>query len=243
MPVDYLANEIGAMGVGVINEPNSGDTSLYADGPSGCVTIEDQNDYVYSRFNPNDGTVLLRTLDTLSGHLWLDSVSGEFFHSDRFFRNYTLSQPFERVLDPFYENYSIVGNFNELARSAAVTASPGYTWGKSGSLNKGDYLLNDTVPSNLAGRPIFLYNAELIAVYGVSELAKTFELEVYEHDSVTFVLKYTISFTAQRLKFENIAVPVPMTNGKEMAIRIGTGSLERPKNMTAGIIMRGTTVP
>jgi hypothetical protein len=224
----------GIQGVGVVRDPYTGNTALESYGPSGVITVEDQNDYYYSLWNPTEGTVLHRTGDTLSGHLYLQSVCAEVYLSDGFFQNYTLTQPTQRALDPFYTNHSIVGNFNEVANKIAISASPGFTWGRSGNVVAGAWLLNDSVPSSVVGRLMFLSNAYIKNVFITNENASTFTVQIYEHDGTTYTLLTSVSLTSQRQKSEskNIAV----TFGKELALKISSGSC---KNVVAGLIITG----
>ena len=49
-----------------------------------------------------------------------------------------------------YDNVQLALEY--VATSVNVSASPGFTWGKSGTANANAYLENDTVASNLSGR-------------------------------------------------------------------------------------------
>jgi hypothetical protein len=113
----FVDDLYGIQGVGVIRDPRNGNTSLESTGPSGMISVEDQNDYYYDLWNPNDGTVLHRSGDALSGTMHIQSVCAELIFDDGFFHNYTLTQPTQRSLVSFYQKYSIVGNFNEIAHS------------------------------------------------------------------------------------------------------------------------------
>lgn len=46
----------------------------------------------------------------------------------------------------------VQGAIEEIQQQAAVSASPGFTWGKGGSAGSGEYLNNDEVESNKSGR-------------------------------------------------------------------------------------------
>lgn len=117
-----------------------------------------------------------------------------------------------------------------------ASASPGFTWGDSGNIVSGSWLLNDTVPSNKAGRRIFLDSATLEAVFATNENISTFDLAVYEHDGTTYTLITTVSIVAARGAEFNIA-SLPLTTGKELAIQVSSGSC---KNVTVGCVLKGT---
>jgi len=116
------------------------------------------------------------------------------------------------------------------------SASPGFTWGKSGNVSNNTWLLNDGVPSNKAGRRIYINSATLEAVFVSSEQVDTFDIEVYEHDGTTFTLITTVNIVAQRGAEFTIA-SLALTTGKELALKIVNGSA---KNPVAGCTLAGT---
>lgn len=130
----------------------------------------------------------------------------------------------------------------------AANSSPGFTYGLSGNVPNNSWLLCDTVPSNKSARPVFLYNATLLSVYIMNETeSHTFTLGIYEHEGLgsTFTLKHTTTFpgggsSADRIVFDNLAVPVALTTGKALGIKVTSGS---GKNITAGLLIKGNRVP
>lgn len=128
----------------------------------------------------------------------------------------------------------------ELCRFTAISASPGFTWGRSGNVTSGAWLLNDTVPSNLTGRNVFLYNAVIEMVYTTNEITNTYNLSIYEHDGTVYTLLTTISLVSAKSVEVYLVPSVNVTKGKELAARVTSGS---GKNITAGILMRGTLTP
>jgi hypothetical protein len=119
----------------------------------------------------------------------------------------------------------------------ANSASPGFTWGRSGNLSSGTWLLNDTVPSNKAGRYVFLNNAEVTKLFTSSEELDTYDIGIYSHEGneTNLTLLATRSVVASRGAEFDIAVLVP--KDKQLAIRITAGSA---KNLTAGLSLTGT---
>lgn len=233
----FVDDTVGIL-VGVARDSYSGNTALQSFGPSGCISIEDPYDYPFAVFDPNTGRCFIRSGDMISGNFTVESVCAELVMSDGFSKNYTLTQPSERSLDPFYQNYSIVGNFNEISNKVAISASPGFTWGKSGAIPSNTWLLNEGVPSNKSGRTIFLHNAEIVEFFVSNELPNTFDVELWEHNGVIYNLLTTISLTAQRTKTEGVTGVSP-TYGYELATKVVNGSA---KNITCGILMVGERV-
>jgi hypothetical protein len=144
--------------------------------------------------------------------------------------------PFDNSTNGFISE-DVQAAIEEVNDSLDVSASPGFTWGSSGNVTNGSWLLNDTVPSNKAGRAIFITNATLEAVFVRCELASTFDLEIYEHDGTTFTLLTTVNVVAARALDFNFVTPVALTTGKELAIKLVNGSA---KNPVAGCVLRGS---
>lgn len=130
----------------------------------------------------------------------------------------------------------------------AASSSPGFTYGLSGNVSNGSWLMCDTVPSNKSARPIFLYNATLLSVFVMNEdFDDTFTLGIYEHQGIgsVYTLKHTTTFPgglgfADRIIFDNLAVPVALTTGKALGIQVTSGS---GKNITAGLLIKGSRTP
>lgn len=121
-----------------------------------------------------------------------------------------------------------------------VSSSPSFSFGRSGKVGSGTWLQCETVPSNITGRFIPLNNPKLSDVYVSNENVGTYTVEVYEHDgdNTNLTLKYTLTVTSARgNSISNIGVP--MTKGKQVAVRIGSGS---PKNVVCGLIIKGSQV-
>lgn len=117
----------------------------------------------------------------------------------------------------------------------ANSASPGFTWGRSGNNSTNTWLLNDTVPSNRAGRTLMFAGLSITDVFTATEDANTYDLSIYSHDGdeINLTLLTTVSIVAARTgQFPvNIAVP----QGKQLASRITSGSA---KNVVCGLVLK-----
>lgn len=231
---NFVDDFLGIMGQGVVQDPATGNTALQSNGPSGCISIEDQNDYVYSLIDPNTGTVFHRTGDAISGNMTIESVCAELYLSDGFFKNYPLTEPDERDLVSGFENRSLVGNLNELYIKADVSASPGFSWGKSGNINSGTYLDNDTVPSNRAGRLVPISSGYIAEISVACENPATGTLTIQTRSGAVFTDIASISLSAQRIKTQSYTVSV--SKGDELAVYVSSGSL---KNPVVGVVIKG----
>lgn len=119
----------------------------------------------------------------------------------------------------------------------AAAATPGFTFGRSGTITNGTYLLNDTVPSNVAGR-IALVPGKIEEVYFVAEQSGTYVFEIMKRTGNSFAAILTMTVSAKRADvqtFSNIAVAYK----DELACRIISG---QPKNPVVGVMLRRSTV-
>lgn len=114
--------------------------------------------------------------------------------------------------------------------------SPGFTFGRSGKVNSGAYLLNDTVPSNLAGRIVPIVTGELSTVIVNNELVNTFDVTVQKKVGVNLVDIATVNVVNQKIKIETFN-GVSLTYGDELAVKISNGSCKQP---IIGIIIQAT---
>lgn len=151
------------------------------------------------------------------------------------FERHALETPFDNDTNGFVSE-EVQGAIEEIANTVSTTASPGFTWGKGGNVAANTWLLNDSVPSNKAGRRIFVSNATLEALFVSSENVDTYDVEVYEHNGTTYTLITTVSVVAQRGAEFTIA-SLPLTTGYELALKVVNGSA---KNPVAGAVIKGS---
>ena len=119
---------------------------------------------------------------------------------------------------------------------SAVSASPGFTWGDSGNVSAGSFLLNDSVPSNRAGRIVPLADGEITKIFVTCETNATATLEIVLRTGATFSGLTTMSLAGQRTKVET-KTGVTVAEGDELACRVTSGSCRNP---VVGVIIRGT---
>ena len=124
----------------------------------------------------------------------------------------------------------------EINNGNTNSASPGFTWGKSGNVGSGTWLLNDTISSDLVGRNFPLYNGSLDKISVSNELASTFTISVYEHDHTTYTLLSSLSLTSQ-IRKSALITGVSVSYDKELAVRVTSGSC---KNVVVQLILSGT---
>lgn len=120
-----------------------------------------------------------------------------------------------------------------------VSASPGFTWGRSGNIPSNTWLLNDTVPSNKAGRTVALAGPEVTNVFVANEDINTFDIEIFEHqgDEVGLTSLGTVNIVSARSA--DFVVSFPATKGRQIAIKLSSGSA---KNCVVGLQLKGSIV-
>lgn len=148
----------------------------------------------------------------------------------------TTAHSLDNLLDAEYEDFDPTGTsltstktgpaIRELAAGGGTGASPGFSFGRSGNVTSGSYLNNESVPSNVTGRPVDLDSSKITQISVSNELSNTFEIVIEEHDGTTYTELCTISLTAQRTKKQIYSVNV--TSGKELAAKVKSGSCKNP---------------
>jgi len=136
----------------------------------------------------------------------------------------------ETVQEGFEEMCIKLGNINN-------TSTPGFSFGRSSNVNNGTWLLCETVPSNKAGRYVYINNAVIETVFVGSETISTYDLEIYAHDgdSVNLALLGTVSIVSSRGGAFSLGQAV--ATNKHLAIKLVNGSA---RNIVAGLELSGT---
>lgn len=145
------------------------------------------------------------------------------------------STPFDNSTNGF-ESTEVQSAIEELSNKVDVSASPGFTWGRSGNVSAGAYLQNDSVPSNTSGRIVPISAGFITDVFVASENADTFDVEIQKRTGPgAYSVLATISLTAQRTKTQTFT-GVSVSLGDELAAYVSSGSC---KNPVAGVIIKG----
>ena len=181
-------------------------------------------------FENND----LLLIDTLLNEIqFTDSVNGTKLLSD--------------LLDAEEENFDPTGTdlvstktgpaIRELAQNVGQSASPGFSWGRSGNLSTNTWLQNEGVSSQRAGRAVLFTNPEITRIFVSTEDVDTYTVTIYEHegDSVNLTVLTTVSAVASRTA-DSGSISVAVTSGRQLAARITAGSA---KNMVVGVTLAG----
>jgi hypothetical protein len=117
------------------------------------------------------------------------------------------------------------------------SSSPGFAFGRNGNISSNTWMQQNDVPSNRTGIPVYLDDPVLDAVSIANENASTFSVEIYEHDGSTFTLLHTVAVAAARTE-RDIGINVPVTVGKELAVKVVSGSA---KNLVVILQLKGAS--
>lgn len=127
----------------------------------------------------------------------------------------------------------------ELNDNAAVSASPGFTWGKNGGVSTNTWLTNNEVSSNRTGRTTaLLQNPKIVTIFSGSSSLDTYDLSIYEHEGNEINLTLLITVSVSLSRSGVFEVDVPVTSGRQLATRVTSGSAQ---NLVVGVVLNGAT--
>lgn len=149
------------------------------------------------------------------------------------------SVPFDNATNGFVSN-DVQAAIEELNDKVLTSASPGFSFGRSGNVTKSAYLLNESVPSNISGRYVYINNAAIKRVFVSTQLSGTYKFGVYSHDgnevNITLLGTVTVTSAVGGVFSVNWAV----ATGKQLAVRVESDSTDSPREVVAGLELSGT---
>lgn len=155
------------------------------------------------------------------------------------FRDIAKSVPFDNSSNGFTST-DVQGAIEEINNTINTSASPGFSFGRSGVTPAGTYLQNETVPSNITGRWNYLNNGIITDVYVSNELTVIYTIEILYHDGNTVGLTSLGSVTVTpAAKGQHFSVNWPVPNDKQIAVRVDTNTANSPKNIVVGLQLSG----
>lgn len=128
-------------------------------------------------------------------------------------------------------------NVQAAIEEIGASASPGFSWGRSGNNTSGTWLLNEGVPSNKSGRLVFINSPTLAQIFTASEDLATYTLTIYEHEGDEINLTVIDTLVVTNSRGANKLSNVNLTPGRQIAVRITSGSA---RNIIVGAIIKGT---
>ena len=125
----------------------------------------------------------------------------------------------------------------ELENKTATSASPGFSFGRGGNIPSGTWLLNEGVPSNKAGRRVYIGNAIITKIFANTESLDTYGLSIYIHDGNEENLTLMGQVSVVASKGQTFSTSISVTTDTQLAILVSSGSA---KNIVVGLELQGT---
>jgi hypothetical protein len=128
----------------------------------------------------------------------------------------------------------------EVKNLVQTSASPGFSFGRTGVASAGTYMQCETVPSNVSGRWVYIANALVSYVYVTNELTTTYSMTATYHDGngTNEIALGTITVTSAKGAAIPVSWSVPV--GKQIAVKVATTTENSPKNVVVGLQLTGT---
>lgn len=148
---------------------------------------------------------------------WITQVARSIFYDDQNIPT-NLGDTVQEALDNLYQTTQVV-------------ASPGFVFGYGGNAPNNTWFNNEEVPSNKVGVPVRFSSASIQEInIGVEDLTNM-DVSVYEHDGdeIALTLLTTVSIVVGDGRTKTHSVNVPVSTGRQLAIRITSGSSKNPK--------------
>lgn len=154
------------------------------------------------------------------------------------FRDIAKSVPFDNSSNGFVST-DVQAAIEEIQNTISTSASPGFSFGRSGVASSGTYLQNETVPSNISGRWVYLSNGYVTDIYVTNELTTTYSIELLYHDGNAAGLTSLGTVTVNSAKGAHFTVNWAVPNDKQLAVRVAPATANSPKNIVVGLQLTG----
>ena len=208
------------------------------------LTNDAGNGRIYFVKNSGTGDIVIK--DYLGTTLWNVQEKGAILVVGNDNNNWDFYFKAENI---FYDNSNssltsdnVKDAIDELSATASVSASPGFTWGKGGSAGPGEYLYNDQVESNKAGRLVPLENGEVVKFFVNNDKSNgTKRLQLRRRRPAQTGSWVTIAEITlpNGVRADSFTVSAPVELNDELAVRVRSGSADF-QNPIVGIIIKGT---
>jgi hypothetical protein len=118
-----------------------------------------------------------------------------------------------------------------------LSASPGFTWGFKGNAVTGKWLNNDGVPSSATGRLLDFTDPTVRKIQtNVTSSSGTCRLQLLSHDGASANIEAIATIVLDGATEKVQSVNIPITAGKQMAVRVIQGSCVNP---VVGVLLDG----
>jgi len=132
----------------------------------------------------------------------------------------------------------VQGAIDYAISTGVASATPSYTFTRSGNIPENTFLYNGTVPSNRTGVPVMTLGAKIERMAVGTEDLNSYTVNIYTHngDEINLALVHTQVVSSTRsAQYSVPSIDIPI--GKQVAISITNGSA---KNISVSLIIKGT---
>jgi len=199
--------------------------------PPPKIEVQDDGSIISSDVDILDFTKNLKVINNGGGKTSIDGYLPIF--EDGYLRDNAYTLNFDSKFDTSTDGY---GNVSVALSSSSNKLSLGFTWGRSGNVGNGAYLLNDTVPSNLTGRVVPM-NAAIVEVIVGNEALNTFNIDIQKNIAGVWTTILTVNMVNQRLNVFTTNISLSIYD--ELAVRISPGIGNASKNPVVGLVLQG----
>jgi hypothetical protein len=146
------------------------------------------------------------------------------------------STPFDNDTNGFISE-DVQGAIEELSQTIATSASPGFSFGRASNVTSGTWLQCEGVPSNKAGRFVYINSATIEKLFISSETISTYTIEIYTHEGDATNLTLISSATVTSARGGVFTISQAITTNTQIALRLSAGSA---RNIVAGLELSGS---
>ena len=132
---------------------------------------------------------------------------------------------------------NVKAGIDEISETVATSASPGFSFGRASNVSSGTWLQCEGVPSNKAGRFVYITDPVIEKIFISSETISTYNIDVYEHEGDSVNLTLLASSTVTSARGGVFTLSVSATSGRQLAILLSSGSA---RNVVAGLELSGS---
>lgn len=170
----------------------------------------------------------------------LDAAGGTV---DFYYRSGAKLTGFDNTISNF-TNKNVQDVIDEIGNKVDVSASPGLSWGKGGTVSLGAYLLNSEAPSNVTGRPVPVSNGVIssITIAIQNPAFVTFDIQKRTGTTLTTIISVSIN-SALSITDRVVVIPlnVAVNESDELCCRVSPDSEDKPANPNVSAIIKGIT--
>jgi hypothetical protein len=128
----------------------------------------------------------------------------------------------------------------EVKALVSTSASPGFSYGRSGISSGGTYMQCETVPSNVSGRWVYVSGAEVVSVSVTNELTTTYSMTVSYHNGNGAGETTLGTVTVTGAKGATIPVSWSVPINTQLAVRVANATANSPKNVVVVLQLQGS---